>query len=31
MKLKRPPIFEDRPGEKLLDAPAPVPLVTSPL
>ena len=31
MKLKRPPIFEDRPGEKLLDAPVPVPLVTSAL
>ena len=31
MGLKRPPIFEDRPGEKLLDAPAPVPLVTSAL
>lgn len=26
MKLKRPAIFEDRPGEKLLDAPAPTPL-----
>jgi hypothetical protein len=31
MKLKRPTIFEDRPGEKLLDAPVPVPLVTSAL
>jgi hypothetical protein len=31
MGLKRPPIFEDRPGEKLLDAPVPTPLVTSAL
>jgi glycosyltransferase involved in cell wall biosynthesis len=29
MKLKRPAIFEDKPGEKLLDAPAPAPLRAS--
>jgi hypothetical protein len=27
MKLKQPRIFEDRPGEKLLDAPQPTPLI----
>ena len=27
MKLKQPAIFQDRPGEKLLDAPRPTPLV----
>src|SRR6202012_1852506 len=31
MKLKRPAIFEDKPGEKLLGAPGPLPLVTSAL
>jgi hypothetical protein len=29
MKLKRPAIFEDKPGEKLLDAPVPTPLSAS--
>jgi hypothetical protein len=29
MKLKRPAIFEDKPGEKLTDAPAPRPLGAS--